>query len=70
MHKENNMESFVIELIKPITLEKENFAPKVFEEGTVLKVLLKTPNSLLRSDDAKFSFTIDLSAEDVTWRKL
>ena len=35
------MESFVIELIKPITLEKENHTAKVFEEGTILKVLLK-----------------------------
>ncbi|AUX85222.1 hypothetical protein ACUM6W_10415 [Acinetobacter tandoii] len=64
------MESFVIELIKPITLEKENHTAKVFEEGTILKVLLKTPNSLLVSDDAKFSFTVDLNDEDIIWRKL
>ena len=64
------MESFVIELIKPITLEKENHPAKVFEEGTILKVLLKTPNSLLVSDDAKFSFTVDLNDEDIIWRKL
>lgn len=64
------MESSVIELIKPITLEKENHTAKVFEEGTILKVLLKTPNSLLVSDDAKFSFTVDLNDEDIIWRKL
>lgn len=64
------MESFVIELIKPITLEKENHTTKVFEEGTILKVLLKTPNSLLVSDDSKFSFTVDLDGENIIWCKL
>jgi hypothetical protein len=64
------MESFVIELIKPITLEKENHTAKVFEEGTILKALLKTPNSLLVSDDTKFSFTVNLDGENIIWRKL
>ncbi|MHA3893344.1 hypothetical protein [Acinetobacter sp. GXMZU3951] len=64
------MESFVIELIQPVTLEKDDHVPKVFDEGTVLKVLMKTPTSLLVRDDHKFSFTVDLNDEDVTWRKL
>lgn len=36
------MESSVIELLKPVTLEKENCHPIIFEAGTVLKVLMQT----------------------------
>ena len=41
------MESAIVELLKPITLNKENCSPLVFETGTVLKVIMKTPEGLL-----------------------
>ena len=52
------MDLKAIELIETITLHKENFTPKVFEKGTVLKVMMPTPTALLVSDDEGFSFTI------------
>jgi len=35
------MESSVIELLKPVTLQKENCDPIIFEAGTVLKVVMQ-----------------------------
>lgn len=40
------MRKTVIELLKPITLEKENCPSLVFEQGTILKVLMQTPTGL------------------------
>ena len=54
------MESSVIELLKPITLEKENCTPIIYEEGTVLKVVMQTPTSLLVTTDNQFNFTVAL----------
>ena len=64
------MDLKAIELIGTITLHKENFTPKVFEKGTVLKVMMPTPTSLLVSDDEGFSFTIALDQEGKTWHPL
>jgi len=64
------MESSVIELLKPITLEKENCAPIFFEEGTVLKVVMQTPTSLLVTTDNQFNFTVALKDENEIWREL
>lgn len=64
------MESSVIELLKPITLEKENCAPIIFEEGTVLKVVMQTPTSLLVTTDNQFNFTVALKDENEIWREL
>ena len=58
------MESSVIELLKPLTLEKENCTPIIFEAGTVLKVVMQTPTSLLVSNDDDFNFTIPLKDEN------
>jgi len=65
-----NMESSVIELLKPVTLEKENCHPIIFEAGTVLKVVMQTPTSLLVSNDDDFNFTIPLKDENDVWREL
>ena len=45
------MRKTVIELLKPITLEKENCPSLVFKQGTILKVLMQTPTGLLVCDD-------------------
>jgi len=55
---------------KPVTLEKENCHPIIFEAGTVLKVLMQTPTSLLVSNDDDFNFTIPLKDENDVWREL
>ncbi|MFV5492277.1 hypothetical protein [Acinetobacter sp. ASP199] len=64
------MESSVIELLKPITLEKENCTPIIYEEGTVLKVVMQTPTSLLVTTDNQFNFTVALKDENEIWREL
>src|SRR5690606_41554200 len=57
------MESSVIELLKQVTLQKENCDPFIFEAGTVLKVVMQTPTILLVSNDDDFNFTIPLIDE-------
>lgn len=64
------MESSVIELLKPITLEKENCTPIIYEEGTVLKVVMQTPTILLVTTDNQFNFTVALKDENTIWREL
>ncbi|MGE8558038.1 MULTISPECIES: hypothetical protein [unclassified Acinetobacter] len=64
------MEKLVIELLKPVILQKENCNPLVFEEGTILKVVMHTPTSLLVSDDSNFNFTVSLQDENKVWREL
>jgi len=64
------MEKSVIELLKPVTLEKENCPSLVFETGTVLKVLMQTPTRLLVSKDDDFNFTVALKDENKIWRVL
>jgi len=64
------MESSVIELLKPITLEKENCTPIIYEEGTVLKVVMQTPTSLLVTTDNQFNVTVALKDENTIWREL
>lgn len=64
------MESSVIELLKPVTLRKENCDPIIFEAGTVLKVIMQTPTSLLVSNDDDFNFTIPLKDENEVWREI
>ena len=64
------MESSVIELLKPVTLQKENSDPIIFEAGTVLKVVMQTPTSLLVSNDDDFNFTIPLKDKNEVWREI
>ena len=65
-----DMETLVIELIKPLTLTKEDFPPINFEEGTVLKVLMKTPTGYLVTADSRFNFTVSFDDENQVWQKL
>lgn len=64
------IEKIVIELLKPVTLEKENHPPLVFEKGTILRVLMRTPTGFLVAADSKFNFTVSFDDQDEVWRKL
>ena len=64
------MRKTVIELLKPITLEKENCPSLVFEQGTILKVLMQTPTGLLVCEDSDFNFTVSLKDQNEVWREL
>lgn len=62
------MDNPIIELIEPITLEKAECDPIVFEAGTVLKVLMQTPTGYLVSADSNFNFTVANTDQDKVWR--
>ena len=64
------MDNLVIELLKPVILKKENCNPLVFEQGTILKVVMHTPTGLLVSDDSNFNFTVSLNDKNEVWREL
>lgn len=64
------MENLVIELLKPVTLKKENCNQMIFESGTVLKVIMHTPEGLLVSDDSNFNFTISMKDQNTIWREI
>ncbi|MGE8571057.1 MAG: hypothetical protein ACN6NW_03350 [Acinetobacter amyesii] len=64
------MENAIVELLKPITLNKENCSPLVFETGTVLKVIMQTPEGLLVSNDDKFNFMISFKDKNDVWREI
>jgi len=64
------MENLIVELLKPVTLRKENCTPMIFETGTVLKVVMQTPDGLLVSDDSNFNFTILLKDQNSIWREI
>ncbi|MBL8321412.1 MAG: hypothetical protein JNJ93_04010 [Acinetobacter sp.] len=64
------MENHVIELLKPITLKKENCSPLIFETGTLLKVLMRAPGGLLVRDDENFNFLISLKDKNTLWREI
>ena len=66
----SDMEKIIIELLKPITLKKENCHPLIFEEGTILRVLMHTPKGLLVCDDSNFNFTVSLNDKNKVWREL
>ena len=64
------MESYLIELLTPIELNKDDRKPIYFEQGTIFKVLMETSNALIVSNDPDFNFTIQLSTENTVWRRL
>lgn len=68
--RESKMDNLVIELLKPVILQKENCNPLVFEQGTILKVVMQTPSGLLVSDDSNFNFTVSLNDKNDVWREL
>ncbi len=64
------MENNIIELLKPVTLRKENCNPLIFEKGTVLKVIMQAPGGLLVRDDENFNFLISLKDKNTLWREI
>lgn len=66
----SKMENAIVELLKPVTLNKENCSPLVFESGTVLKVVMQTPEGLLVSNDNNFNFMISLKDKNDIWREI
>lgn len=64
------MDAFLIELIRPIELVKKNCKTINFEEGTVLKVIMRSASVLMVTADSKFNFTIPLKEQNTTWQLL
>lgn len=62
------MEKKVIELLSSIELLKENCDPISFEEGTLLKVIMKLNSMLIVTEDSKFNFTIPMTEKDIKWK--
>jgi TusA-related sulfurtransferase len=62
------MQQRVIEILLPMTLGRTQQQPIQLEQGTLLKVILTTPSSILVADDAQFNFVLATSDEDKYWR--
>lgn len=63
------MDTKAIELIEHVFLYKENREPKVFESGTVLRVIMRIAEKYLVQDDSGFSFTLALNQENQIWKR-
>lgn len=59
----------IIELLEPITLEKDDLEPITVETGRLLKVLMVNPSSYLVGDDG-LSFIINFADENIKWKKI
>ena len=64
------MENNIIELLKPVTLRKENRSPQIFEQGLELLKLMQAPGGLLVRDDENFNFLISLKDKNTLWREI
>lgn len=62
------MQQRVIEILLPMTLGRRQQHPIHLEQGTLLKVLLVTPRSLLVANDEYFNFVLAVSDENKYWR--
>ncbi|EPH36644.1 hypothetical protein L291_1457 [Acinetobacter guillouiae MSP4-18] len=60
----------IIELLQPVTLNKDDLEPITIETGTLLKVLMVNPSSYLVSDESGVSFLVNFSAENRQWKKI
>lgn len=58
----------LVELIETITLYKETLTPKIFEKGTILKVVMRTRKAVLVVDDYNFSFVLKINQENKIWK--
>lgn len=58
----------LVELIETITLYKETLRPKIFEKGTILKVVMRTKKAVLVVDDYNFSFVLKINQENKIWK--
>jgi hypothetical protein len=62
------MQHRIIETLLPMTLGRNQQQPIHLEQGTLLKVLLITPHSLLVANDQYFNFVLAVNDEDKYWR--
>lgn len=60
----------IIELLQPVTLNKDNLEPITIETGTLLKVLMVNASSYLVGDESGVSFLINFSEENQQWKKI
>ena len=71
-NQRNNLmaESILVELLEVVSLEKENFPTIEYEVGTVLKVVLTSPKTILVSTEPNVNFTLQLADENKVWRRI
>ena len=62
------MQQRVIEILLPMTLSRDQQHPVHLEQGTLLKVLLMTPQSILVANDDYFNFVLAIKDENKYWR--
>lgn len=60
----------IIELLQPVTLNKDNLKPITIETGTLLKVLMMNSSSYLVGDESGVSFLVNFSEENRQWKKI
>ncbi len=63
------MENMVIELLKPVHLEKAGCTPIDFNVGTLFRVIWEHKDSFLVKADSGFTFILPLNQENKTWKK-
>ena len=60
----------IIELLQPVTLNKDDLEPITIETGTLLKVLMVNASSYLVGDESGVSFLVNFSEENRKWKKI
>lgn len=60
----------IIELLQPVTLNKDNLEPITIETGTLLKVLMVNASSYLVGDESGVSFLVNFSEENQQWKMI
>jgi hypothetical protein len=62
------MQKRVIEILLPMTLGRDQQQPIQLEQGSLLKVELSTPYSILVANDQQFHLVLAMKDEDKYWR--
>lgn len=60
----------IIELLQPVTLNKDDLEPIIIETGTLLKVLMVNASSYLVGDESGVSFLVNFSEENQQWKMI
>ncbi|KQW87589.1 hypothetical protein ASC84_13210 [Acinetobacter sp. Root1280] len=60
----------IIELLQPVTLNKDDLEPITIETGTLLKVLMVNASSYLIGDESGVSFLVNFSEENQQWKMI
>jgi hypothetical protein len=60
----------IIELLQPVTLNKDDLEPITIETGTLLKVLMVNASSYLVGDESGVSFLVNFSEENQQWKMI